>query len=152
MLHRCIRAAALVSSACVLAPLAAAEPRLGDAPPAEARMFPYSADLPACDDSILLARIQRGFYDRERDYWASELAIDGFVNVRETGFRSNGLSYIPRRWCEAAAQFSDGAQRKVIYEIAEELGFIGLGSGVTWCVVGLDRNRAFSPHCNAAGR
>lgn len=136
---------------CLTAPLAAAQPRLQDSPPAETRMVPYSGVLPVCQDIILLAKIQRGFGDTEREFWESRLEIESFAEVRETGFRTNGLSYIPRRWCEAAALFNDGARRKVVYEIAEDMGFIGMGSGVTWCVVGLDRNHAFSPHCKAAG-
>jgi hypothetical protein len=136
---------------CLIAPLAAAQPRLQDSPPAETRIVPYSAVLPTCEDGILLARIQRGFDDAEREFWSSALAIESFAKVRETGFRTDGLSYIPRRRCEAAALFNDGARRTVVYEIAEDMGFIGMGSGLTWCVVGLDRNHAFSPHCKAVG-
>ena len=35
------------------------------------------------------------------------------------------------------------------FEIAD--GIIGWGYGVEWCVVGLDRNKAFSPRCKMAG-
>jgi len=36
----------------------------------------------------------------------------------------------------------------VIYDIGEDLGMIGWGYGVEWCVVGLDRNHAYEPSCS----
>jgi hypothetical protein len=120
-------------------------------PPAEARIIPYSGVLPACGDPFVLADITRDFVDRESEYWRSGLAILAFDEIRETGYRTNGASYIPRRYCSAKADFNDGQRRRVGYEIGEQTGFIGLGHGVTWCVVGLDRNHAFSPDCRAAG-
>lgn len=114
-------------------------------------MLPYTGILPACDDGFALARIQRAFDDQESDYWQSGLAIESFSRVRETGLRSNGASYIPRRYCAARALFNDGRERKVVYELGEDLGFLGMGFGVAWCVEGLDRNHVFSPNCKAAG-
>jgi hypothetical protein len=151
MFHRVVGLFGLAFACVSWAPVLALEPRLGDVPPAEARAWPYSGELPGCDHSFVLAQIQRGFWDRERDYWNSALSLDAFDVVREIGFRTNGLSYIPRRYCEAQAQFNDGVRRKVVYQIGEGLGFIGLGWGVQWCVDGLDRNLAYAPHCKAAG-
>ena len=148
------RAVALfgLALACVpWSPLLALEPRLGDVPPAETRIWPHSGELPGCDQSLVLAQIQRDFFEREQGYWNSALSLDAFDGVREIGFRTNGLSYIPRRYCEAQAQFNDGVRRKVVYQIGEDLGFIGVGWGVNWCVDGLDRNLAYAPHCRAAG-
>ena len=151
MFRRAVAMAAFALT-CALAPSAAAkEPSLADTPPAEARMLPYTGVLPACDDGFALARIQRAFYDQESDYWQSGLAIESFGGVRETGLRVNGASYIPRRYCAARALFNDGRERAVVYELGEDLGFLGMGFGVTWCVVGLDRDHAFSPNCKAAG-
>lgn len=151
MFRRAVAMAAFALT-CALAPSAAAkEPSLADTPPAEARMLPYTGELPACDDDFALARIQRAFYDRESDYWQSGLAIESFGGVRETGLRVNGASYIPRRYCAAKAWFNDGRERAVVYQLGEDLGFLGMGFGVTWCIVGLDREHAFSPHCKAAG-
>ena len=45
---------------------------------------------------------------------------------------------------------SDGKMRTVHYSIIEDGGFAGFGQGVEWCVVGLDRNWAYSPGCRAA--
>jgi len=132
---------------------AGSAPNLSDSPPAEMRIWPsYSADLPVCDDPVVLATIQRKFVSRESDYWTSSLAIESFSDVRETGFRSRGLSFVPKRFCKGRVALNDGAQRAVVYEIGEGLGFIGVGYGVEWCVDGLDRNHAFAPNCRAAGR
>ena len=150
MLHRAV-AISSVFFLGVFSPAAAFDPPLGDVPPAESRLWGFSPELPACADGFVLAEIQREFWDRERDYWNSALSLDAFDGVREIGYRTNGLSYIPRRWCEARAQFNDGALRKVVYQIGQGLGFIGAGWGVEWCVDGLDRNYAYAPHCRAAG-
>jgi len=122
-----------------------------DHPPAEARFVPYTGVLPACGDPSVLSDIGDDFARRESGYWASPLTIVRFLDIDETGYRSNGASYIPRRYCAARALFNDGRRRRVVYDIAEHTGFIGFSPGVTWCVVGLDRNHAFSPGCHAAG-
>ena len=130
--------------------IAGALPRDHD-PPAENQYPPYTGVLPLCSDPGVLQEITWRFGDREAEFWNSGLTIAGFETPTEFGYRSNGLSYIPRRYCRAEALFNDGVRRKVVYNIGEALGFIGIGSGVTWCVEGLDRNHAFSPNCKAAG-
>ncbi len=67
--------------------------------------------------------------------------------MREIGFRSNGLSYIPRRYCIARAMMSDQRQRTVAYAIATQTGIIGNTWGVEWCVVGIDPTLAHAPDC-----
>lgn len=133
------------------APAAAGSLPAQDVPPAENRYPPYTGVLPLCSDPDVLAEITWNFGKREAEFWNSDLTIVGFETPVEFGYRSAGLSYIPRRYCRTEALFSDGARRKVVYNIGEALGFIGIGSGVTWCVEGLDRNHAFSPNCRAAG-
>jgi len=36
------------------------------------------------------------------------------------------------------------------YSILETSGWLGVGWGVEWCVVGLDRNWAYNPACRMA--
>ncbi len=120
-------------------------------PPAEYRLPPYSGALPPCADAWTLNEVASGFASREAEFWRSGLAIEGFERISEIGYRTNGLTYIPRRYCQAEALFNDGVSRRIVFNIGEALGFIGIGNGVTWCVVGLDRNHAFSPNCRAAG-
>ncbi|MGD9539323.1 hypothetical protein [Methylocystis sp.] len=144
-------AGALFARFALGAATAAAQSTLEDSPPAEFRILPYSGLTPYCADPNILARIVSDFAAREAWYWNSPLAIVNFEGVAEAGVRNNGLSYIPRRYCRGRALFNDGVGREVVYNIGEGLGFIGAGPGVTWCIVGLDPNHAFSPHCRAAG-
>ena len=88
--------------------------------PAEARWAPFFDDMPACEDSGVLSTISGRFAGTQREFWNSNLAIAGFDRVREIGFRSNGLSYIPRRYCVARAAMSDQKQRTVVYDVGTE--------------------------------
>ena len=118
--------------------------------PAENRDLPYSGLLKVCEDPDAVGYIQGAFAARELEYWHSGLTIVGFRDVREIGFRSNGLDYIPRRYCQARAVMSDNKVRSVSYEITEAGGSVGFTDNVVWCVVGLDRNDAFAPGCREA--
>jgi hypothetical protein len=117
--------------------------------PAEQRYSPYSGVLPACDDAGVLGQISDGFAQKEANFWNSPAQIDGYDRINEIGFRANGLSYIPRRYCVARVRV-DGEiakLRTVVYDIEESLGPIGWGYAVEWCVVGYDRNLAYAPAC-----
>lgn len=118
--------------------------------PAEERDAPYSGIVPPCTDPGSLSEIQSNFREREATYWHSGLSIAQFEDVREIGFRSNGLDYIPRRYCQAHILMSDQKVRVVDYSIVENGGSIGYTDGVEWCVVGLDRLNGFSPACKMA--
>ena len=140
-------ALALGAAAIAFAPAVEARPMT----PAERRDMALSPDMPGCADPIVLAKISSRFASREASYWDSGLSIAAFDSVAEIGYRSNGLDYIPRRYCTARAVFSDGAARKVTYAIASSLGWLGVaGYGVDWCVEGLDRNFAYGTDCRAA--
>lgn len=117
---------------------------------ADERLLAFSGDVPACDDPRVLGRIAKRFAFREARFWHSPLTIDGFEKVRDVALRPWGDSFIPRRFCTAVSQVSDGRKRVVHYSVREALGPIGIGSDVQWCVVGLDRHLAFAPSCRAA--
>jgi hypothetical protein len=133
-------------AATALSPPASGRPLV----PAERRYLPYYDMVPACDDPAVFERIQGRFHDREAEFWNSGLAIVGFERVTEIGYKTNGLDYIPRRYCSAWAYLNDAKWHSVFYSVDEDLGIIGYGFGVTWCVEGLDRNDAFTPRCKMA--
>jgi hypothetical protein len=110
----------------------------------------YSANVPLCEESGPLSRIRSYFGTKEGRFWNSDLKILDFENVQEVAFRPWVPGAIPRRFCRAEAVISDGVKRKVFYSIVEDAGLIGMTYGVEWCVVGLDRERAFSPACKMA--
>jgi hypothetical protein len=117
--------------------------------PAEKRWAPFTGSLPACDDSSVLSWITGAFGGKESEYWNSSLQINGYDRIREIGLRANGVAFIPRRYCVARATLNDGQRRLVVYQVQEDLAFAGLGDGVEWCVIGLDRNLAYAPACSA---
>jgi hypothetical protein len=117
--------------------------------PAETRYSPYIGNVYHCDDSAVLTRIQSVFRTTQNAYWGEDLQLTEFDRVRELSLRGNGTEYIPRRFCIARGHFSNDSVHTVIYQIIEAQGIIGIGDGVEWCVVGLDRLFAFSPACSS---
>ncbi len=106
--------------------------------------------LPPCDNPSTLNKIVGRFGAKEGHFWKSDLRILGFEQIRETAFRPWAPNAIPRRFCSAVVEVSDGVKRPIHYAIGEDTGMIGAYNGVEWCVVGLDRNFAFSPGCRMA--
>ena len=116
--------------------------------PNERRYAPFGDELPACGDAAVLDRIRDRFAQKEGAYWGSALAIGAADRIAEIGYRANGLAYIPRRYCVARVAMNDGRRRTLIYQVQSDLGIIGWGYGVEWCVVGYDRNLAHAPGCS----
>ena len=110
----------------------------------------YDAVVPLCEEAGPLGKIQSRFSRKEGRFWNSNLEIVSFENVREVAFRPWVADAIPRRFCSATAVISDGVKRPVYFSIIEDAGIIGASWGVEWCVVGLDRNWAYSPACRMA--
>lgn len=111
----------------------------------------YDGEMGSCGDALQAISYQ--FAEKESKFWNSSLQITGYAHVHEVAFRpwSRGaVDSIPRRFCTASAMLNDGRARQVHYSVIEDGGFAGYGSGVEWCVVGLDRNWAYNPSCKAA--
>jgi len=143
--------------------------------PAENRYARWKAVMPACDSPNAFHIVRDRFSQREI-YWGSNLAILGFERVRETGFRTAGLDFIPRRFCSAKAIMNDQKTRDVYYVVGEDLGITGadapsgilqqltfglltsrtdtsslaINPGIDFCVAGLDRNYAYGLNCRDA--
>jgi hypothetical protein len=110
----------------------------------------YDGALPPCDAPAALDTIAFRFTQKEGRFWNSALTIQGYERIRETAYRPWAPNTIPRRFCSALALVSDGLKHPIHYSIAETTGMIGASWGVEWCVVGLDRNWAYSPACKMA--
>ena len=117
--------------------------------PAERRFSPYVGNIDLCDDPHILGRIQGVFRTTQNAYWKEDLQITDLDRVREISLRGNGTEYIPKRYCIARGHFSNNSLHTVIYDIEEGMGIIGFGDGVEYCVIGLDREFAFSPACSS---
>jgi hypothetical protein len=116
--------------------------------PAEQRHSPFSGELPPCDDAVVVWKAEYHFNDKEAEYWNPDLEIKEIVDIKEIGYRTNGVAYIPRRFCVGTAKLSDGVSRQIVYQVQQSLGFAGFTIGVEMCVIGLDRNYAYSPACS----
>jgi hypothetical protein len=110
----------------------------------------YEGVLPPCDYRPALDKIVGRFSKKEGRFWNSDLDILGFDDIRETAFRPWAADTIPRRFCSAVVEISDGRKRPIHYSIIEDGGMIGAKWGVEWCVVGLDRNWSYNPACKMA--
>jgi hypothetical protein len=108
----------------------------------------YDGALPQCEAAV--GQITYSFEQKESRFWNSSLQILGFTNIREIAFRPWANDTIPRRFCSAQAQITDGRWHSVNYSIAEDTDLVGARWGVQWCVVGLDRNWAYNPACRMA--
>jgi hypothetical protein len=108
----------------------------------------YDGNIPPCEAA--LEEISSRFATKESRFWNSNLEITGYAEVREVAFRPWASDTIPRRFCTAHALLNDGHTREVHYSIIEDGGFAAYGSGISFCVVGLDRNWAYNPACRAA--
>ena len=110
----------------------------------------YDAVLPPCESGWALDTIRMRFSTKEGRFWNSDLSLVQFGEIREVAFRPWAEATIPRRWCSGKVLVSDGRWRQLHYAIIEDSGMIGANWGVEWCVVGIDRNWAYSPACKMA--
>lgn len=113
----------------------------------------YKGVVPGCNWGLLPTWWRFGI--KEAKYWGSDARISDFADVREVAFRPYGNKLIPRRYCEAkvlvsSTSFGKEVWTKAYYSIGEDTGFAGGSWGVTWCVVGMDRNLAYAPDCKQA--
>ena len=145
-MRRVFRAVAVAAVFAGLAGGASARPVV----PAEQRYDSYDGDLPACDDPGVLDRISSRFSRKESEYWNTSLEIVSYDQVKLLAARPYGLDHVPRNFCTARALLNDNSYHEVSYSVAEDMGIIGFGYGVEWCLQGLDRNLAYAPACQAA--
>lgn len=110
----------------------------------------YDGRLPACDNALVLAKIDFRFWTKEVRFWDPRIRISRFGEVQQIAYRPWGEDAIPRRFCQARTLMSDGIDTVTNYSIGEDTDFAGFTWGVEWCVQGYDRNMAYSPRCKMA--
>lgn len=142
-----MRLPALLCLALLAASPVVARPEIN---PAEDREVPYDGTIPPCDYEYALAKVGQHFAEKEDRFWNSRLTIEKIEHIRHVAYRPWGLDYIPRRYCTGIARLSNGKKARIDYSLREDLGIIGIGFGVEFCVVGYDRNLAYAPACRMA--
>jgi hypothetical protein len=110
----------------------------------------YDHKVPLCGEHGPLDKIRTRFGAKEIDFWNSKLEIVGFERIHEIAWEPWQTGTIPRRYCAAEVLLNNKKWHQIFYSIAEDTGLIGIGYGVEWCVVGLDRNWAYNPACRLA--
>jgi hypothetical protein len=110
----------------------------------------YNRDMPPCTYPAALDAVIAHFETKEARFWNSALRIVGVEDIRQTAYLPWAAQSIPRRFCRGIALINDGRRRPIYYSIASGSGPAGMGWGVTFCVVGLDRDWAYGPACRAA--
>lgn len=134
----------------LLAAFLAAGPALAADGPAP-RTLTDDGLLPSCNDPGALSHIASAFRIKESRFWNSNLQLVSFGEPVQVGYRSWGAEFLPRRFCRAPAEVSDGRVTQVHYAIVYKTGTLGIANAVEWCVQGYDRNLAFAPGCRMAG-
>lgn len=138
----------IMLGALALAMVATAPASARNANPSETRG--YYGNLPACDNPAVLSHISSGFASRETHFAGSMLAVANYDRIGQLGYRPWGADFIPRRFCTARVQLTDGALRRVDYSVRDGLGLFGWTWEVNWCVQGLDRHWTYQPDCSMA--
>ena len=122
-----------------IAPAHAADPGTGSS----------TADVRACADARMLARISERFAWAERNTWQRgyEIASIERPRLRYTVF--NGPSMIRHRHCRATALMTNGARRTLFYAISAGMGLASIGHGFDFCLAGLDPWRVHGAACRS---
>ena len=110
----------------------------------------YDREMPPCDYPWALNNIMSDFQNKETVFWNSSLQIVGIDHIQQTAVLPWAAQSMPQRFCSGTARVSDGSSHRIFYSIAEATSLIGVGWGINFCVVGLDRDFAYGPHCRAA--
>ena len=101
----------------------------------------------ACASDNALARIQRIFAHAEETLWHRGFVIDSIDNPRPSGHPYAEPGLVRRDYCMADTLMSNGAAYPVFYVIEHQLGFVGIGSEVDHCILGLDPWRVHDGGC-----
>ncbi len=121
------------------APAEAASPGAGNS----------TADIRACADARILARIAKRFAWAERNTWRRgyQIATIEGPRLRYTVFK--GPSLIRHRHCRAIALMTNGTRRTLFYTISAGMGLASIDHGVDFCLAGLDPWRVHGTACQS---
>ena len=92
----------------------------------------------ACVADRTLRKIVKRFAWAERNNWQRGFEIETLENPRLRYDVFNGPSMIAHTHCQAEAHMTDGRQWTVYYTVEEGMGLASIGTGVEFCVLGLD--------------
>jgi hypothetical protein len=100
-----------------------------------------------CGAGNALARIKDRFDWAERKQWHRGFTIEQIGNPRPSGHPFVEPGIVHRDFCMADTVMTDGNAYAVFYTIEYGVGFVGLGTGVDFCVPGLDEWHVHDGDC-----
>ena len=117
------------------------------APPPVVVVRPATPDPLACNNPRVLDRIVDRFAWAERNTWRRGFVMARIDDPRLRYDILNGPSMIDHTHCQAEAVMTNDTVRKVYYIVEENMGLASIGTGVTFCVLGLDPWYVYDAAC-----
>lgn len=106
-------------------------------------------DTRNCDDDRILSTIESKFrYQVRHVPHLPQVSIEQWRGIQERRSQPySGNWPIARRYCAATVDLSDGHSRKIWYLIEDNMGLVGFGDNVEFCVAGFDRWKVYNGAC-----
>lgn len=101
----------------------------------------------SCSSNRTLNNIAERFAWAEAQTWHRGFVIEALENPRLRYNVFNGPSMIAHTHCLADALMTDGKRWTVYYTVEEGMGFASMGTGVEFCVLGLDPWHVYDRDC-----
>jgi hypothetical protein len=97
------------------------------------------AEINDCAGSGVIGFIDHRFDDKARRYLGADLDILAIGAIDQTHVQLRDDTHpVQRVYCHAKADMSDGHRRDLWYMIESNMGFVGLGDRIRFCIAGLD--------------
>ncbi|GAB4521075.1 MAG: hypothetical protein Tsb0019_22320 [Roseibium sp.] len=111
--------------------------------------FSFSGEkrLPDCTAASVQSAVAGSIARAKKDYYGGRTIVS-VDDIREVGYRENGVSPVARRYCLGKAGLSDGSYQSVHYMVEEHAGFVGVGWNVEACLSPLDKWRVYGAGCS----
>ncbi len=103
-----------------------------------------------CDNSAVISFISARFDRHISTLLANDIAIADINGAQERrAEKRGGKVMIERHFCHANAQMTDGRTHDLYYLIEKDMGFVGIGDNIEFCVSGLDPYYTYGNHCRS---
>ena len=111
---------------------------------------PVYANIPACDDTSVGARVIEKFAYQDSHVVHAGVVVTSLSNPRQTGVGTPWQDRVERRFCSATAWLSDGKKAEAVYEIeGPHLATFSVGWHVESCIAGHDPWRVYDSLCRS---
>lgn len=119
-----------------------------DVEPSLVIQAPAAVDT-SCDRPSVLRRIEMRFAYAEHTNWHRGFLIEEINNPRPTLHPYAEPGIIKREYCMADGLMTNGNTNVIFYTIEHNVGFVGIGTYVDFCVLGLDPWHVHDGECRA---